>query len=314
MWFLAHSNDLRVLREKRSAPSRSSRRRPDGSVACLLAKQQPRTNVFQHHPAIRISRRSHEAHSDCVSGIPDAVTAGPCAGHGTTRRENTIKWYKMVVEYIEEYLRLHSGSRLDKKQDEKKAKIIKDERLKNLEAIAPILSANSQIVELREQISTLKPCYGLTKDYLENSPICPMCSYKPAAETLGAPAGLILDNLQEKLDEMLENWTQKLVGMLEDPIVQNNIKNLLSDDQRKTLEDFLYQRKLPSKVTSEFVAACNQALESLVRVTINKDELMGSLVGQGGPVTIDELSERLEKYLSELTRGNDPVKVRIVSE
>jgi dipeptidyl aminopeptidase/acylaminoacyl peptidase len=25
-------------------------------------------------------------------------------GHGTTRRENTIKWYKMIVEYIEEYL------------------------------------------------------------------------------------------------------------------------------------------------------------------------------------------------------------------
>lgn len=25
-------------------------------------------------------------------------------GHGTTRRENTIKWYKMIVEYMEEYL------------------------------------------------------------------------------------------------------------------------------------------------------------------------------------------------------------------
>ena len=232
----------------------------------------------------------------------------------STIQQITDQLKNLKAEYIEEYLRLHSGSRLDKKQDEKKAKIIKDERLKNLEAIAPILSANSQIVELREQISTLKPCYGLTKDYLENSPICPMCSYKPAAETLKAPAGLILDNLQDKLDEMLESWTQKLVGMLEDPIVQNNIKNLLYDDHRKTLEDFLSQRKLPSKVTSEFVAACNQALGSLVRVTINKDELMGSLIGQGGPVTIDELSERLEKYLSELIRDKDPAKVRIVFE
>ncbi|MEO8395791.1 MAG: prolyl oligopeptidase family serine peptidase, partial [Chloroflexota bacterium] len=25
-------------------------------------------------------------------------------GHGTTRRENSIKWYSMVAEYIEEYL------------------------------------------------------------------------------------------------------------------------------------------------------------------------------------------------------------------
>ncbi|WP_343418261.1 prolyl oligopeptidase family serine peptidase [Candidatus Flexifilum breve] len=25
-------------------------------------------------------------------------------GHGTTRRENTIKWYRMIVDYIEEYL------------------------------------------------------------------------------------------------------------------------------------------------------------------------------------------------------------------
>jgi len=49
-------------------------------------------------------------------------------------------------------------------------------------------------------------------------------------------------------------------------------------------------------------------------VTINKDELMGSLIGQGGPVTIDELSERLEKYLSELIRDKDPAKVRIVFE
>lgn len=25
-------------------------------------------------------------------------------GHGATRRENAIKWYKMVTEYLEEYL------------------------------------------------------------------------------------------------------------------------------------------------------------------------------------------------------------------
>ena len=25
-------------------------------------------------------------------------------GHGATRRENAIKWYRMVAEYIEEYL------------------------------------------------------------------------------------------------------------------------------------------------------------------------------------------------------------------
>ncbi len=231
----------------------------------------------------------------------------------STIQQITDQLRNLKGEYIAQYLRLHSKSRLNKKQDEKKTEIIEDGRLKNLEAIAPILSANSQIVELREQINTLKPCYGLTKEHLEKPTKCPMCSYKPAGETLEASVDLILDNLDKKLDEMLESWTQKLLGMLEDPVVQNNIE-LLSDDHRKILEDFLYQRKLPSKVTSDFVEACNQALASLVRVTVNRDELVRSLIGRGGPVTIDELSQRLEKYLSELTRGNDPAKVRIVFE
>ncbi len=229
----------------------------------------------------------------------------------STLQDITAQLRELKAEYITEYLTLHSRSRLNKHQDETKMSLLGDGRLKNLDAIAPILRTNNQIIEIKEQLNRLKPCYSLTKQDLEKSPVCPFCAFKPAIEVLAAPAAAILESIDDKLDEVLESWTQRLLQELEDPIVQNNIE-LLPDKHRKIINDFLSQRELPDKVSSEFVDACNQALAGLIRVHVNREELVKALMGEGGPVTVDELSQRLEKYISELIRGNDPAKVRIV--
>jgi hypothetical protein len=63
----------------------------------------------------------------------------------------------------------------------------------------------------------LKSCFALTEQELDASPVCPHCNFKPGAEPPAAPAGTVLDGLDDELDKLVANWTQTLLANLEDP-------------------------------------------------------------------------------------------------
>jgi hypothetical protein len=219
----------------------------------------------------------------------------------------------LKAEYIDVYLDLHSKARLGLTDDKTKAQITQDGRLKNLEALAAILTNTAYVAGVREHLGSLKPCFSLSKETLKVSPVCPECSFKPAVEQLEGTAGLILDHIDRDLDKTLENWTKQLIEMLEDPTAQSSIE-LMAGESKKIIEDFLAKRRLPARVDDKFVKACDMALTGLVRVRVDIDSLRTSLVQDGGPATMSQLKERLEKHLSDLVKGNDPDKVRIVFE
>ncbi|HHY11432.1 MAG TPA: ATP-binding protein, partial [Firmicutes bacterium] len=219
----------------------------------------------------------------------------------------------LKAEYIDVYLDLHSKARLGLTDDRTKAQITQDGRLKNLEALSAILTNTAYMAGIRERLGSLKPCFSLSKEILKASPVCPECSFKPAVEQLEGTAGLILDHIDRDLDKILENWTKQLIEMLEDPTAQSSIE-LMAGESKKIIAAFLAKRHLPVRVDDKFVKACNMALTGLVRVRVDIDSLRKSMVQDGGPATVSQLKERLEKHLSDLVKGNDPDKVRIVFE
>ena len=220
----------------------------------------------------------------------------------------------LKTQYADAYMALHSRARLNQAQDKVKSQLVSDGRLKNLEALSGILGTGAYAATVRDSLADLKPCYGLTKEALKTSPVCPDCGFKPLLERQdGASADLKLDSLDENLDKTLTDWTHQLIDMLEDPTAQNSIA-LMAGKPRELIDGFLSRKTLPNRVDDEFVRACNTALEGLVRVRLNLGDLQKSLVKDKAPTTVQELVLRLERYLSDLAKGSDKDKIRIVFE
>ena len=214
--------------------------------------------------------------------------------------------------YINTYLEMHTKARLGVEGDKKKKALMNDERLKTLRDLASIdLMPQSQLMELEGRLTSLKSCPWLTERDLVVKPECPYCSFRPAVETPLRSAAIELESLDERLDNLFNEWTVTLLTNLEDPTAQNNL-DLLKPEDRKQIEKFMEERRLPDVLSKDFIRAIQEALSGLVKIEVKIEDLHEALFAGGSPVTIDEIKNRFEDYLAYLTRGKEPGKIRIV--
>jgi hypothetical protein len=128
-----------------------------------------------------------------------------------------------------------------------------------------------------------------------------------------ANAAVFLDQLDDELDRMIEDWTATLLTNLEAPTTHGNL-DLLKPEPRKLVDAFLKERKLPDELSQDFIHALQEVLSGLVKVAVKTEDLRAALRKGGSPVTPVEMKKRFEEYLDELTKGHEPGKVRIVLE
>jgi hypothetical protein len=137
-----------------------------------------------------------------------------------------------------------------------------------------------QLIDFRDRLARLRSCFNLTEPDLQTSPVCPHCNFKPEAEPMKTPAGVLLTNLDEDLDVLVEGWTQILLTNLEDPTAKENL-NLLKPKPRKLVDGFIKKRALPDDLDSQFVQAVKEALSGLIQVSVNTDGLRAALLPEG---------------------------------
>ena len=217
-------------------------------------------------------------------------------------------------DYIAIYIGLHTRARLGVNDDQRKAGLLKDQRLQNLDKLTNIdLMPRQQLTDYRNRLAGLKSCFALTAQELDARPICPHCEFQPSRETGTAAGSQMIEQMDAQLDKMVNVWTSTLLSNLEDPITRANM-DLLKNDDRELLEAFSKSGELPLPLGSDFVHALREVLSSLVKVPIKARELQQALQITDGPATPAELKKRFEAYIDQLTRGHDPANVRIVME
>ena len=120
----------------------------------------------------------------------------------------------------------------------------------------------------------LKTCYALSRHDLDANPVCPHTGYRPVETPRESiSASQILANLDDRLDNLLNDWTQTLLTNLDDPTVRANI-DLISDQTGKNdLAAFMASRELPDPVSPALVQAFQEALTGLERVAVTDKEL-----------------------------------------
>ncbi len=226
--------------------------------------------------------------------------------------------------YRDAYLESHGKVRLGATDDQRKARLGQDPRLKQLQHLSTVeMMPTQQLRDFENALFGLKTCFSLTKRDLETDPVCPHCAYRPVEEAVVErassrhkvePASSRLEWLDNRLDELIHDWTTTLLGNLEDPTVAANI-DLLSDAKGKeALRSFLDARVLPDPVDAVFVKALQEILSGLEKVLVRESDLGAALAEGGVPCTLAELRERFEDFVATLTKGKDATRVRVVLE
>ena len=245
--------------------------------------------------------------------LKDVTDAGK-RSQPTVRQQLARKLAGLKTDYVQVYLKLHSRARLGVSEDKRKAALMQDDCLKTLQKLSTIdLMPVQHLTDFQNRLAELKSCFALTEDDLETSATCPHCGFKPDAEQAAAPGSDILNGLDTEFDELIGDWTQTLLGNLDDPTTKGNL-GLLKDDARGLVDTFIGDKSLPEDLSQDFIQALKEVLSGLIKVSVSSDELRRALLSGGSPATPAEMKKRFEEYLDQLTKGKEPGKVRIVLE
>lgn len=244
----------------------------------------------------------------------DALKQMDMAKLGSQFQSIGAKLQKLREDYIASYIELHAKARLGLKDDRRKAELLNGPRLQTLVKLSDIdLMPRQQLTEYQNSLTELTSCFALDEKELRASAICPHCGFRPSFENRMVDGSQAIAQFDARLDDMLANWASVILGNLEDPATQANI-DLLKADDRESLVAFINSKELPMPMNINFVGTLKEVLSGLVKVTLSSQDLHQALQVTDGPATPSEMKKRFEEYIDQITRGEDPSKVRIVME
>lgn len=216
---------------------------------------------------------------------------------------------KVINDYINIYFEAHKKSRLDINDGKRKGELINSPKLANLRKLRNIeILTNAKLVELETTLANLKICYELTAPMLKSSPICPKCGF-----AIGETGALVfgkLDHIEQRMDDLLAEWTKTLLNTITDPMVLEQ-KEYLTPEQIKLIDTFIAEKALPETIDNFFVASINALLVGFEPVVIKADDLINKIEAIG-PCDVDAFKAKVADIIAEYTKGKDKEKLRII--
>jgi len=197
-------------------------------------------------------------------------------------------------------------------EDKRKAQLMGDERLKDLQKLSTIdLMPRQHLSDFQNRLAGLKSCFALTEQEMEASPVCPHCNFKPVSEVPIISVSSVLDTLDDELDKLIENWTNSLLSNLGDPSVKTSL-TLLKPDRRQQIQSFIKAKRLPKPVTADFIDVLSEALRGIKGEEISNEILKNVIFDDNVPLTIEEFNARINGWLGNIQKGRDPKTLRIL--
>jgi hypothetical protein len=239
--------------------------------------------------------------------IRDAIIDG---GKGDISAQKVITSLMKVKEkYIAIYFEAHKKKRLDIGDAKRRGKIQESANLSNLKKLRNIeILSSAKLTAIEQELSELKVCYELTLIELKTNHFCPHCRYKlddKAKNVIGQ-----LDNMENRIDDLVAEWTQTLLNTISDPIVSSQME-YLKPDQQQAINDFVSSGELPKRVDDFFVKSINALLKGFEPVVIQMEDFMQKL-DELGPCDVDTFKARIAGIVADYIKGKDNSKLRII--
>ena len=237
----------------------------------------------------------------------DSILDGATADVAAQRVETALS--KVKDKYIGIYFAEHKKKRLDINDAKRRGKIQESAALSKLKKLRTIeIVSSAKLSAIEQDISGLTVCYELTPEELKSTHICPHCRYN-----LGDKAKNVygqLDNIENRIDDLVTEWTKTLLDTISDPIVASQ-KEYLTADQQKAIDEFVSSGELPMRVDDFFVKAITALLQGFEPVVIDSTDLVQKLE-ELPPMDEATFEKKIKDILSMYTKGKDLSKLRIV--
>lgn len=214
--------------------------------------------------------------------------------------------------YIKVYTELHRKSVLSAKSDDLRQRLKKDPRYKTMEELSRIelLTHSGDFEFWKGQLNGLVSCRNYYETAITDSPTCPFCHLRPAQKTGVSNADVLIQQLSERLSDLLSNWRQALRDNLNSETAQQSLK-VMGPTERKPVEDFLKQDDKSETIPTGFVSTALKALKGIQAITLPVDELLLALKNGGLPCAPSELKSRFNTFVEHQMKGLDPANTRL---
>ncbi len=228
---------------------------------------------------------------------------------GMDIRDGLNLLYKLKEKYIDMYMMMHQKARLGANDDNRKSRILNGKEINALRTLREIkIFSAEQLDKVIKGIQELEPCWNLTKQELENVPVCPNCRFRPKEDNI--LQGVDLDNKEEEIRELLDEWTGSLLNSFKDKDFLNG-KNLLDPEQKDILTKFESKGVFELPIDIRLVEIIKELLKGLQQVEITVDDLE-NMLGNGTPLRLKEIEQRFKQLIANKVEGLPPESVRIV--
>ena len=235
--------------------------------------------------------------------IMDGTAGDVAAGKVVAKLE------KIKEKYIDIYFDEHKKKRLGIDDVKRRGKIQEGQALSNLRKLKGIeILSGAKLSELEQNMAELKVCYSLTPQDLKSSPICPHCRF--SLEDKAKNVAGQMEQMEDRIDLMVNEWTKMLLDTLSDPIIMDQ-KKFLKAQEAKAIDDFVASGELPKKVDDFFVNSINALLKGFEPVVIEMEDLMHQLE-ELPPMDESSFKAKINDIVAGYTKGKDTGKLRIV--
>ena len=239
--------------------------------------------------------------------IRDSIWDGESGDVAAQKAE--LELNKVKSKYIDLYFDEHKKKRLDITDAHRRGKIQEGRTLLSLQKLRSIdILSVAKLTGLKNELSDLKVCFELTPEELKSSPVCPHCHFH--LDDNVKPVYGKLDNVEARLDALLDEWTKSLLNTISDPIVSSQ-KEYLSAEQQNVIDAFIETKELPKRVDDFFIKAIQALLKGFEPVVVDADDLIEKLT-KLPPLDETSFRQKVNDLIAGYTRGKDAGKLRII--
>jgi hypothetical protein len=139
---------------------------------------------------------------------------------------------------------------------------------------------------------------------------CPYCGFPEGALALiDLPERL--EDLEARVDTVWERWQEQILNEL--PGLMHRL-DLLTPEHQTTIQSLEGKGVLPDEISDELIAALQELTSDLQPIDLDMEDLAQALFAGGSALTVQELRNGLETYITRHLAGHNPdlVRFRIV--
>ena len=213
-------------------------------------------------------------------------------------------------KYIDLYFMKHKTTIGESIHWERLENVSRSNELKKLRDMNAIRCINSlNLNKLEEKLLSLSKarCTNLTDDQLKENYLCTWCRFPETLKDI-SDINEEISNIQESLGVILKEWNDTILSEIE--TYSDNVK-LLSNPEKKIVEEIRSKKSLPDEIEQETITALNNLFSELSEIEISPKELLDFIFSESSVLDYETFSKKLDEYKEKILETGNKKNIRI---